>query len=1685
MINTPELNTSFSTGHLTVHEDGDSAVQAEQTTSCPEEAMSIKVDQQVLKKPETENSPGGVFIKGLDTPIDKIKCVTLKHGRMAGSSTLGDQNKARRHQSSSKYEEELRRLNERKKEIWQGINKKQGIKIATLNMKGRNGKNKKSKWPTLVTLMRKQRITILGLQETHLDEDETEITRKMCPKVEILSNGTSKNKEGIAFVINKELANRMTMNHRILIEGRASRLTVKVEEERGLDIILIYAPNEDTEKAKFFEELKEKISQEQDMNNVIIMGDFNSVEHELDRFPHRTDKGNVIEKWKKIKKKMKLVDGWRLHNELRKDYTFIQEKTQSMSRIDRIYLDNEIYPYGYNWNHVSSANISDHDMVTVEILKKKLPYIGKGIWRMHQDDVEDETVKKESKELLTRVRNEMREIKESQRQGIQELWMETKEDIKQIVIRIKKNKRKDLEKNKKKLKRKIAEKLEEIGNEIEELKEKNKEELKKLKQKLAKTTNSELIKIQEATKARYRQKGEKYTKYWFNINKKRADSQVILALQRPNGTLTNKTNEMTTIALNHHRELQKRPEMTKERLEAINIMKKTSETKTTPEEKETLKNKTSYEEIRMSLKKAPNGSSPGIDGIPYEFYKDKMTEHEKNEESPDIVEILHMVIEEIETFGLKKMSKEEGPREKEFTDGLMHLLFKKKEKWKIENYRPITLLNTDYKTYTKTIAMRLAEVAKNMIHEDQAGFIPKRSLYDHTKTTNLVIEYCEMMDKNGCIIALDQEKAYDKIDHEYLWLILENYEFPKEFIMRIKELYKSTEKAIIVNGVITKHYKVQRGVHQGDPMSCLLYNFAIEPLADAIRKSNLKGIKVNEDVKRLIVNLFADDTLIYLSEEDDIKKLKTIIEAFCKASTAKFNMEKTEYLPIGNKEFRKKVIETRKIGKNTIEDNVKIVKDGESMRTLGAWVGNETNTKLQWNTILQKQEEAIIAWSNTNTSLKGKEIILKALIQSKAMFLATVNGMPKDIEEKMKSLFKNFLWDNKKRGLMEWKQVIAPREQGGLGVPDIRARIEAIELMWVKKWLTPQKNKPKWTYIMDEIVNNNIAKSPMIDKESRINWLKQSWHESKAKNVKISKGVTNMLKVARKYNITLEPLKYSKETKNDEPLWHNRLMTEANYQWNKKSSRCLRELHDIETIKDLVEYEPQNICKRKACIKMVERLQGMIPEIINPTKETPQKVRIKQIDLTPKRIKENENNPKENIYNPDITVRGNILEQVRLFDTESGTKTRGRKIKPKKPAYRKTTNETEGKTKAKIIIAIKKEGQREQETKINIIMKGSTKINESFKLKKNEQSEERATATALLLILEKDKTNKLEIVTTDTKLIKWIGKGINEEEDIDWANTKQKDIWKSVLNLLRERNAETRIRIPNKKEEHKMKLAKKSLKNSNPEEIKIKNTKDNKYLQKGARLDKLTQKIAYELILKKSTDPPGGPQTWRRIRAIKNNLKEKWNTRIDDEKVWKDLENIKNTKIRDFIWKMIHNRIKCGKFFKHIPNWQEKQFCRCGQIESIEHILLECKESKQKSLWKVVKRTWKKLTGLKWKKLTIDDILAIGSIKPSKSKDRILTKEVFTTLVTTAIWSIWKNRNNRVFNDKEETKKGQIEMWKRELKREIEIEYELIRQAGIRNRTKETNRFLTKWNNEDLVRIEENDRGKRRIRINL
>ena len=158
-------------------------------------------------------------------------------------------------------------------------------------------------------------------------------------------------------------------------------------------------------------------------------------------------------------------------------------------------------------------------------------------------------------------------------------------------------------------------------------------------------------------------------------------------------------------------------------------------------------------------------------------------------------------------------------------------------------------------------------------------------------------------------------------------------------------------------------------------------------------------------------------------------------------------------------------------------------------------------------------------WNQAHPSYKGKEILLKTLVQSKAIFLASVNGMPNDISKKMQRQMKDFLWDYKKKGVMRWNEVINNREQGGLNIPDIEARVEAIQVMWLKRWLAPENKKPLWAYMTDEIIKKSVPEKPKIKDENRIQWISQSWNESMARTAKISKAIRYMLKTARKFNL--------------------------------------------------------------------------------------------------------------------------------------------------------------------------------------------------------------------------------------------------------------------------------------------------------------------------------------------------------------------------------------------------------------------------------------------------------------------------------------------------------------------------------------------------------------------------------------
>ena len=286
-------------------------------------------------------------------------------------------------------------------------------------MRGRRNEEKEDKWPLIWSIMRKERIAILALQETHLTEEILANLRKKYPKLTLESNSSKSNAAGIAFMINTEIIGKTKWTVNKIIDDHASIIQTIDNDGKRLTIVNVYAPNQIEQKAKFYNELREK-AKEFTSEIPILLGDFNYVEMAMDRSPEHLDDKTITRAFDKLRKEHLLIDGWRQCNPDTRDYTF-QQATGSFSRIDRIYVNKEIFMKTHRWNISSSQNISDHQIVSVEIIKTGIPYIGKGLERLGKSMIEDPDFKKKATKILIETQKDLKKLEENNEKGSQEI----------------------------------------------------------------------------------------------------------------------------------------------------------------------------------------------------------------------------------------------------------------------------------------------------------------------------------------------------------------------------------------------------------------------------------------------------------------------------------------------------------------------------------------------------------------------------------------------------------------------------------------------------------------------------------------------------------------------------------------------------------------------------------------------------------------------------------------------------------------------------------------------------------------------------------------------------------------------------------------------------------------------------------------------------------------------------------------------------------------------------------------------------------------------------------------------------------------------------------------------------------------------------------------------------------------
>ncbi|CAC5381342.1 unnamed protein product [Mytilus coruscus] len=221
---------------------------------------------------------------------------------------------------------------------------------------------------------------------------------------------------------------------------------------------------------------------------------------------------------------------------------------------------------------------------------------------------------------------------------------------------------------------------------------------------------------------------------------------------------------------------------------------------------------------------------------------------------------------------------------------------------------------------------------KDFENNKSPGAGEDKNIFDNIFSISDIFDYMNLNDIKGFLINFDQEKAFDKIKHEFLIKVLKKINLPVEFNRWIKILYKDIKSKIQVNGQLTEEILITRSVRQG----CLpalhdFYALAIETLASSIRTNkNIKGINIPNLKDPIKLFQHADDCTTITTDIKDYYLFMNEFEKFGKASGAKINKIITEILNICNAPEE--------------ETCLKLLTK-ESVKTLGIWFGEESKSK--------------------------------------------------------------------------------------------------------------------------------------------------------------------------------------------------------------------------------------------------------------------------------------------------------------------------------------------------------------------------------------------------------------------------------------------------------------------------------------------------------------------------------------------------------------------------------------------------------------------------------------------------------------------------------------------------------------------------------------------------------------------
>ena len=141
----------------------------------------------------------------------------------------------------------------------------------------------------------------------------------------------------------------------------------------------------------------------------------------------------------------------------------------------------------------------------------------------------------------------------------------------------------------------------------------------------------------------------------------------------------------------------------------------------------------------------------------------------------------------------------------------------------IKNRRPISLINYDAKLLSKVLAERLKKVLPSIISHDQTAYMSNRFIGESLRLISDILETTKKLNIEGYMLTIYIEKAFDSVNHNFLFATLDKFGFGTEFLSWIKVLQNKQESCVMNGGSTTGYFPLRRGSRQGDPISAYLF----------------------------------------------------------------------------------------------------------------------------------------------------------------------------------------------------------------------------------------------------------------------------------------------------------------------------------------------------------------------------------------------------------------------------------------------------------------------------------------------------------------------------------------------------------------------------------------------------------------------------------------------------------------------------------------------------------------------------------------------------------------------------------------------------------------------------------------------------------------------------------------------